>query len=392
MSVRVSCPFCNTAFDLPTVPPSRRTPCPRCGESVPIKQPTTGENAVKSPLPEMSRNGEPLEPYLPPPQPAPEVARALIPLFGLGLGLVVLVIGIWFFDLFGLNRPEPVPTVPAPPKAPTTWPPVAVPGLAYLPPQMNVVAAVQPRAVVAYAERTQTDAKQLLAKAGVPARVFATLDQLGLPPERVEAVVLGLAVSNENAIPRGFLVLTLTAPPTDEAAFLKGLKASRFVAPSGAARYKVDLGGLPVEMTTASATVYVFATDGKDLEQDWTATKTRGVGHLLTGLRDSFAKLSPASVVWLATDNADWATMQPIDLASKTLNRPEILTRLAGVRAGAIGVAFEPDPVVRASVRGDGKLTQPQLREKLRDLLGDRGTVDGEGEWATGEAPVVLKP
>ena len=37
MSVRLSCPSCNTAFDLDAVPADRRAACPRCGDVFPVR-------------------------------------------------------------------------------------------------------------------------------------------------------------------------------------------------------------------------------------------------------------------------------------------------------------------------------------------------------------------
>src|SRR5690349_5453177 len=37
MSTRVSCPFCNTAFALDSLPADRRAVCPRCGDGFAIR-------------------------------------------------------------------------------------------------------------------------------------------------------------------------------------------------------------------------------------------------------------------------------------------------------------------------------------------------------------------
>src|SRR4051794_4225135 len=49
MSVRLSCPSCNTAFTLPQLPGDRRAACPRCGDVFPVRSFTeekTGDNAA----------------------------------------------------------------------------------------------------------------------------------------------------------------------------------------------------------------------------------------------------------------------------------------------------------------------------------------------------------
>src|SRR5580704_11878664 len=37
MSIRLSCPSCNTSFTLPDLPADRRANCPRCGDQFPIR-------------------------------------------------------------------------------------------------------------------------------------------------------------------------------------------------------------------------------------------------------------------------------------------------------------------------------------------------------------------
>jgi len=51
MTVRVSCPFCNTTFDLGSLGSSGRVNCPRCGEAFPVK----GDAGLA--VPQFSENG-----------------------------------------------------------------------------------------------------------------------------------------------------------------------------------------------------------------------------------------------------------------------------------------------------------------------------------------------
>src|SRR5256885_1218881 len=39
MSLRVSCPYCNTSFALPGVPQTGRAACPRCADTFAVKPP-----------------------------------------------------------------------------------------------------------------------------------------------------------------------------------------------------------------------------------------------------------------------------------------------------------------------------------------------------------------
>src|SRR5438874_10179962 len=58
MTLRVSCPYCNTSFALAGVPPTGRAACPRCGDTFAVKPPEddSGESGDVSPA---SRGREP---------------------------------------------------------------------------------------------------------------------------------------------------------------------------------------------------------------------------------------------------------------------------------------------------------------------------------------------
>src|SRR5262249_13349809 len=130
--------------------------------------------------------------------------------FGIGLGV----------RYFGGGRPRPDPEPDSPPSAAAT-PPTELAGLAFLPPDTRLLAAVQPGPVLAYAARTNQDPRALRTPAGVPDVVFTTVARAGLTLPQIDHVVAGTSAREL----RFTLVLVLRRPPDDEEVFLRGLQA-----------------------------------------------------------------------------------------------------------------------------------------------------------------------
>jgi hypothetical protein len=298
-------------------------------------------------------------------------------LLSLGLAALILAVGL------AVLRPWQKPAPPVPPVAPppVTVPPLALDGLRYLPATANVVLAVQPAPLVGYAGRTGIDAKQLLLAAGVPERVTGVLDQLGLPLDGIDQLVVGASLTNE-ALPGLTAVLRLRQPLADEDGFLRRMRAEKRPV-AGRPVWTVS-AGLPLMLTRMDGRTYLFAlTDAGFAAAD--APHPAGGGHLPKGLRETIAdRLSPASFVWLATDAENWADKPALKLGLKK----DQLERLARGRAAAVGVSLEPDPVLRVAVRAKDAATADEARGVLRERLGGAG---GEGEWATAETPLDPK-
>lgn len=371
MSVRVSCPFCNAAVPLAEIPPGRRVPCPRCGETFPVKG-EVGESAGPAP----SLNGEPV----PPPPAAPGWSLRSLAAVGGAVGLVLFAVAL----LLTKRPPPPTePTAPKPAAGPTTFPPAAVPGLRYLPAESAVVAAVQPGPLVAHAARTGTDPRQLLAKAGVPDAVFAALDRLGLKLEDVDHLAAGLVLPADSAVPRLVVAAKLRQPPADDTDLLRRLKADRYRTPGGETRYKVDLGGLPVRLARPDPLTLLFATDDPDLDR--ASKPAAGSDHLPAGLRETLAQLSPASVVWAATDADDWAAKPTVKAGLLVLKRPDLADRLKAVRAAGVGLSLEPELRATVALRaaGDGD----RFRDSVAAAVAGKDVqIGGAGLWTTVEA------
>ena len=371
MTPRVACPYCNASVTLTEVPASRRVVCPRCGEGFPLTSDMAIEEGPR--LPTESLNGMP-EPVRESQPPSPGSFRTLALVMGV---LVMLGTAAGLYYVLK-TPPATVERDPEPKKQAATLPPMAVPALGYLPGETNIVFAVQPGPIGVYANRAGTDPRQFLISAGIPDRIFATLDQMGLRIEQIDQLAGGVVLSAVVEL-RAMLVLVLREELADEAAFLKGLKANRFTAPSGAVRYKVDLGGLPAEMHRKDGRTYLFSTSGTDLEA-MAKSDRRGAEHLPTGLKQSLGKLSPASVVWLATDADRWAEKPAVTFAAGLLKQPQLTARLAGVQAAVIGVSLEPDPRLITALRGNDPATAQKWQANLPGA-----TV--AGDWVIRDAP-----
>lgn len=372
MIVRVSCPFCNTAFDLGVVGANHRVSCPRCGESFPVK----GDTAIPHP----SENGSaPATAVVHPVSPAK--AFRSVAILGAVAAVVVLSAG-----LYAIFRPSEKPTPAESARKPAaTMPPAAVASLAYLPAETTVAFAVQPGPILTYAERAKTDPKELLLQMGVPPRVFTLLEQAGIKLDQIDHVAGGVVIASDNPIPRMVFVLSFLAPLADEDAFLKSTKSQKFTTSNGSTRWKADLGGLPTELVRIGDRTYAFALDGKDIDKASSAA-SKGSGHLPLGLRQSMEKLSPASVVWIATDSSRWDDKPAVKLAAGLLNQPDLPARLANIRAAALGISLEPDPKLLVAVRSPDEASAKKLAENVAIKLGPK-PVTVVGDWVSVESP-----
>lgn len=364
MSIRVACPHCNGVVTLAAVPPSGRAACPRCGELIPVK----GAEPVPDDVP---------QPAALAPHPPGFPSRAL--LLSLGLAAVILVIGMSIFRPWEQTSPQPVADRP-----PGTTPPAALAGLGYLPPTANVVLAVQPAPLLAYAERTKADPKELLTRSGVPAPVTDALDRFGLPLDQIDSAVVGLSLTDQ-ALPGVTGVLTLRRPVADEDEFLRRLRAEKKPV-AGRPVYTVT-AGFPLVMTKVDPTTYLFGLTDTDLKAA-DAPHPPGGGHLPVDLRESLtARLSPASFAWVATASEKWAEKPVLKLALKA---PQLVP-LTQIRAAAVGVSLEPDPVLKVALKPADADARGWVRAEIGGRVGELASINDAGDWVTVETPVDLR-
>jgi hypothetical protein len=285
------------------------------------------------------------------------------------------------------------PTDPGAPKSTATFPPAALAGLAYLPAETTIAFAVQPGPLSAHAEQTKTDrlpggepGTEPFAWAGLPSNTALRFERLGLSFQQIGHVAGGLTLMGDKPL-KVVVAVVLREPVADRAAFLKNLKATQTTAASGQVRYNVTLEGLAMTMANPDPRTYLFALDPADLESP--ARTGPPDAHLSSGLRESMARLSPASFAWAATDTDDWSANPGLKVLAALARRPDLPARLAGVRAAAVGVSLEPQPRLTAAIRAADPDAARTLRERVADAAAGREKVrvGGDGAWVTVEGP-----
>jgi hypothetical protein len=382
MTTRVSCPYCNTSFVPPTVPLSRRIDCPRCGEAFAVKP---GEDEPADDSPAAAQPG----PSAPPATPSPVVRTrtwsALWPIvIAAGMGLVGLGIGVGAYYLRG-HRAGSNPDADAGPNA-TPTPPAELAGLAYLPPDCNLVAAVQPGPLLAYTSRTNQDPREILQRAEVPAGVLAFLERAGVPLAQIDHVVVGAPVADAVLELRVTLVFVLRRPLADEERFLDALEAKKDK--HGRPRHDVvlDVGWkVPLAVVRVSPTVWVFGMQDADLGP----AEHGGGSQIAPGFREMIAqRLAPETAAWIAADTGNWANKPLVKLVAERASGQKWLPLLAKGRAAVGGLSFGKEPRARLFVRCADEPTGAKLREYFQTKATPGAQAGGAGEWALYDAPL----
>lgn len=358
MSVSVTCPFCRSVFAIAEIPAARRTPCPNCGESVPVSADAGPATATATAAPPTTVTA-----------PAPRTSGIVF----LSLGLTAVVVAgfaMWFFF-----APKP-PVYSPPPPPPATTPPKAMGGLKFIPKDSQVVIAIQPAALEQYAQSNGRSAEELLVEFGLTEDLLKQLRDAGLPPSAIHSLVVAANVDDL----RLTLVLTLRERLKDEARFRDKLKAQ------GHDPATVELGGFPLVMAEPNDRTFVFALNEKGLAT--AKTPTAGYDDLRPAVRESVDKLSVSSIGWVATDDKDWAKLPQFKLLGDK-GPADLLKRLAGVRAVAAGVALEPDLYLHLSVRMNDSTVARDTADALRERLNELNPgVSPSGEWADVSLPL----
>jgi hypothetical protein len=369
--VRLSCPSCNSSFTRAELPADRRAACPRCGDVFPVR---TWEEVA------------PAAPEAPAPQPARReraawsVRRAV--LVALAMGFVGLVAGLGVYYSRG---PRPAPGGPDPPPSAGATPPAELVGVGYLPADSAVVFVLQPGPMLAYAERTGQDFRDLGARAGLPNAFFDTLEKLDLAPRRIDHVAGGLSVAEA----RFTLVLVLRRPFDDEEAFLRGVKATRGNNPEG--RYGVELAGLPLTLARVSPTVWVFGFDArKDLEAVDRGGYGAGGRQFARGLAEMIGRVPPNGAAWLATDDQRWDDKPLAAVALRQFGEKPGRAVLEKGRALVAALSFGDPPRLRLFVKAADEAAAGQVRQYFagRAASDDKVSHGGAGELAFYDTPV----
>jgi len=387
MSIRLSCPSCNTAFALDAVPAGGRATCPRCGDVFPIRgemaelTPGADDGPIAIPVP--SPNGETRSPK----RAAGPWSIRRTALVGLALGGIGFVIGLTAY-YSPKQKPNGDPPGEPPSAVSNVTPPAQLVGLGYLPADYNVVFAVQPSPLLAHAARTHEDPRDLLARAGVPIQALAALDQIGLTLPQIDHVAGGSLLGNEGDGLRIAIVLVLKQPLADEDAFLKKLKAKP--AAGKKTRYTVELA----QLARVSPTVWVFGLSDKDfiaIDQGGSGPGGKQFrGSEAEGLRQMIGSVPPDAAAWIAADDErDW-TQKPLVTALPL--SPEVkkgLPELGSFRAGLFALSFGEQPRMRIFFRTADSAVADRARVYLqaRATEMEAATAGGGGVFALFDAP-----
>jgi hypothetical protein len=363
MPVSVACPYCRTTFAVGD-PAAHRAVCPRCEETVPVRPVTGSETAAPATSPLEHRLTSPK--WFKPALYASCVAS-----------VVILAVGLWWV----FSEPKRPVTNPTNREPDGVGPPITLAGVGYLPGTVQLVAAVRPGPLGA-------DPRLRLAELGLPKPILDALDRLGVPLSQIDHVAVGVTALPNNAIPQVVASLVLNRPPLDEDAVLKAVGAER-VSGGNHPRYKATVGGVPVHTLRVSPTVYVFATEPKDLD---------AVGQNRPAMGDQFRpvlreeimnRLSPASFAWaVAVGDDRWVDLPSIKLLASILKRDDLLTRFGTGRAMAVGLSLEPGPCLRVAVQAaDERAVADWFGQQL---AGEGTVVEKGGGWASVATPGPL--
>jgi hypothetical protein len=291
--------------------------------------------------------------------------------------VVILAVGLWWV----FSEPKRPVTIPTTRDPDGVGPPITLAGVGYLPGTVQLVAAVRPGPLGA-------DPRPRLAEIGLPKPILDALDRLGVPLSQIDHVAVGVTALPNNAIPQVFASLVLNRPPSDEDAVLKAVGAER-VSGGDHPRYKATVGGVPVHALRVSPTVYVFATEPKDLDAVGQNRPAMG-DQLRPVLREAMMnRLSPASFAWaVAVGDDRWVDLPSVKLLASIFKRDDLLTRFATGRAVAAGLSLEPDPWLRVAVQAADERV---VANWFGQQLAGEGTVVEMGDgWASAATPVPL--
>jgi len=380
MAIRLSCPSCNSAFTLADMPVDRRAGCPRCADVFPIRRWQEIAPGEFSPFPTPSAGLERRQ------HGRLSVRRSVIVAIGMGLAGLLSGFGVYYFrGGFRVHPTEPdLPTIVA------AKPPTQLVGLGYLPADTTIAFAFQPGPFLAYAERQHQDPRDLFIQAGLPGLAYDTVTSLGLSLRHIDHIAAGTSITEKEL--RLTLVLVLLRPLDNDDDFIRRLKGQKI---NGGTRYRVDLPGVPVELTLVhvSPTIWVFGLDGrKDFEAVSAGGHGAGGQQFAPALAEAIGVRVPAdAAVWVATTDERWDDKPLIQfLLGLFAGKKEWLTGLAKGRAVVAGLSMADPPRLRLFVKTADAATGDEIRTYFgrRAAKGEHARHGGSGELAFFDAPV----
>jgi|GEM_PF-1989793 len=367
MMARVYCPFCNTAFET-ELPPGQRTTCPRCDESFAI--PTQAQEQTQTSAAVDSGDVSPQSSR------KPWLIVSILSLLLVGVATALL----YFRDA---QQPQPIVQNEGVPAA--TKPPIMLAGVRLMPANTSIIAAIQPSPLLQYAKRTNKEPGALLAEMGLPASLFTTLANLGIPAEQVDHFAIGVSMNAAELPPPIYAVLLLRTELKEDSDLRKAFQATPN--PDKPGRFNAELFGLGMTMTKRDGKTYLFASNDKNLDA-LNDRKPEGIDHLRPGVRETLGELSPASFLWIATDSEEWNKNTLLSVAATVGKQTELLKKLEGIRAIGLSLSIEPDLQLRLAVRTPDETTAKSLSQKLGEATEkDKGESDSHDAWVQLRVP-----
>ncbi|AWM40763.1 hypothetical protein GobsT_06920 [Gemmata obscuriglobus] len=375
MSIRLSCPSCNHGFALPVLPGHRRATCPRCGDVFPIR--TYTEEGDHEPVAETTGTA-----VAPKSQKQPFWNNGfylLLVTFALVVIASGVIVGMRTRDGSGPSN-DGLSSVPPPSSE--------LAALRYLRGNSNIVFAIRPEPLLAYAERTKQQPGDVLKRSGLPDGLGATVEQLGVPLAQIDHLAGGLELGEGDDAIRLTLVLVLKQPPADEDMFLSKLKARPVAGKRD--RYDAAVGRFGLLLARVSPTVWVFGLNQKDFsaieagEHRPAGAQFRGDDR--SGLRGMIRAVPADAAVWAAADDdRDWTQKPALKLFG---NAPEVkkwLTAVKDGRGGTLAVRLGEQPQVQLRVRAVDEATAGRVRSYFAAQAGELPSARFGGEGALAE-------
>ncbi len=357
----LECAFCKNIFQGDET--LRTVLCKNCGESTPVKP--AGATSTGKILSSAKPVGGLLK-------------------WSLLATVLILVGGGYYIWNLAQKKLTPEPTKP---NAPATRPPALLPSLKYLPKDSQIIACLQPSPLWQYAERTGQNPTDLLEQIGLPPGILTGLADVGLAPEKLSDITLSARVSE--LPPRLVIVLTLRDPLKDPTRLRQRLQA-KVKDPAHRDVWTVQLPNVPLysfSLIESDERTLFLCTNEADVEL---ARKPHaGVNDLSLGMKESLDRLSPSSMVWVATSNEDWSKLKSLELLASITKKPELLTRLAGLRAMTASISLEPNLTVNLGLLCSDAAAAKAMTDKNQDRAKEtEATIRTIGAWAEMTMPI----
>jgi hypothetical protein len=369
------------------LPADRRANCPRCCDQFPIRTFTEiSDSDGVVPGTKTAGTGQ----AFPKARAQWSVKRAVI--VALAMGVVGLIVGVVVYNFRGNKKLKDELEPPA--MATAAIPADQLFGLGYLPADTNIAFAVQTSPVIAYSERMNKDPRDVLIQAGIPAKLFDGLINLGITLQDIEHFVGGTSIGDGAWTIRLSLVLVLRKPLNNEDEFLHKLKAKKQAAK---ARYDVEVfgilpQGIPLMLARISPTVWFFGWDAKDFKAVDSGGFGPGGKQFPAGLSQAIAEqVPPNAAVWLATNDEQWSEKPGVRiLVGELMKKKEWLPVLARGRSVLAAFSLEETPRLRLMIKAADPTTGEHLRTYFESQakVNDKVRHGGSGELAFYDAPV----